>query len=660
MKRVGLVVKKVLLLCLITSLVVGIKIPVSYSQKVVLGQYPTIADYEKATGKKILRFNEAPMLAELVRQGKLPSVEKRLPDEPAVVEPVEEIGKYGGTWRRAALNPNDTRLRDRMGYETLVRWARDGKTIIPNIAKSWKTKDMGKTYVFYLRKGIKWSDGIPFTADDIMFWFYDVMLNRELTPVFPAWLAPGGKPVKVVKRDEYTVEFQFAVPYSLFLYYLAGPDTGVWIFNYPKHYLQQFHISYVPKDKLDSLVKSAKFDSWFQLFADKANPNTNPELPTLKPWVLRSEPTATRLIAERNPYYWKVDTVGNQLPYIDRVVFDIVQNIQMAVMKAVAGELDMQGRHMSLADYTLLAENAKRGNYNVYLWNEGKAGTAFYINQNYKGDEAIAKLLRNINFRRALSLAINRDEINQLVYMNMASPCYAMFPTSSLRNDHSIRALYEYNVSEANRILDNLGLNKRDKDGYRLLPDGKPLRLTLLVGLGYPMHPDVAELVKAYWEKIGIKTALDIVAQDLWWTRVQSNNYQIVPHYLEFCEGFIDWSYSSMCIVPCRQLTYWAPLWGLWYESLGKSGEKPTGDALKLQKLFSRLITSRTSSEINNIAEEILKTWAKNLWVIPTAGSYKIPIVVKRNFRNVPKEASLAYPYCSPGYLNPEQFFFEE
>jgi len=644
-------------LCLI---LVFTALPLAFSQqKISLGQYPTIKDYEKATGKKITRFNEAPMLIELVKQGKLPPVEKRLPEEPAVVEPVEEIGQYGGTWRRASLSPNDTRLRDRMGYETLVRWARDGKTIIPNIAKSWEVKDAGKTYVFYLRKGMKWSDGQPFTADDILFWYNDVMNNKELTPVFPAWLAPGGKPAKVEKRDDFTVIFRFDTPYSLFPYYLAGPDTGVWIFNYPKHYLQDFHPRYTPKEKLDVAVKNAKFDAWFQLFADRANPNTNPELPTLRPWILKSSPTATRLIAERNPYYWKIDIAGNQLPYIDRVAFDIVQNVQMAVMKAVAGELDMQGRHMSLADYPLLKENSTKGNYDVYLWNEGKAGTAFYINQNYKGDENIAKLLRNFNFRKALSLAINREEINQLIYLGMGAPCHLMFPFESLQNDSEIRSLYEYNPTEANKLLDKLGLNKRDKDGFRLLPNGKPLQLTLMVGLGYPMHPDVAELVKAYWEKIGIKTALDVISQDLWWTRVQSNNYQIVPHYLEFCEGFFDWSYSSMCVVPNRALTYWAPLWGMWYESSGKAGEEPTGEPLKLQKLFSRLITSRTKSEINKIAEEILRTWAKNLWVIPTAGSYKIPIVVKKNFRNVPKEASLAYPYCSPGYLNPEQFFFK-
>ncbi|HRU32057.1 MAG TPA: ABC transporter substrate-binding protein [bacterium] len=652
-------IERLALVCLVISLVLNLA-PNVFSQQASIGQYSTIEEYERATGKKITKFSESPMLADLVKQGKLPSVEKRLPEEPIVIQPIEEVGKYGGTWRRAALSPNDTRIRDRMGYEPLVKWGRDGKTMVPNLVKSWELTNRGKTYVFYLRKGVKWSDGEPFTADDIMFWYNDVILNKELTPLFPAWLASGDKPVEVVKRDDYTVEFRFAAPYSIFLNYLAGPDTGVFITNYPKHYLQKFHPKYTPKEKLDSLVKEAKFDSWFQLFADKANPNTNPELPTIRPWVLKSNPTATRLVAERNPYYWKIDTVGNQLPYIDKVAFDIVQDTQMAVMKAVSGELDMQGRHMSLADYTLLMENRTKGNYDVYLWNEGKAGTALYINQNYKGDEDITKLFRNVKFRTALSLAINRDEINALVYLGQGRPCYVMFPFTSLQNDPNIRKLYEYNVAEANRLLDSLRLNRRNKDGFRLLPNGKPLQVTLLVGLGYPMHPDVSELVKTYWEKVGVKTAIDTVSQDLWWSRVQANNYQIVPHYLEFCEGFLDMSYSSMSFIPCRALTYFAPLWGLYYESLGKNGEKPTGDALRSQMLFDKLKTSTSKDEQDKLTEELLRVWAQNLWAIPTAGSYKIPIVVKKNFKNVPKNASLAYSYCSPGYLNPEQFFFEE
>lgn len=606
-----------------------------------------------------MRFNEAPMLADLVKEGKLPPVEERLPSEPLVVEPVEKIGKYGGTWGRVALSPNDTRIRDRLGYETLVRWGRDGVSIVPNLAKSWEITDDGKTYVLHLTEGVKWSDGQPFTADDVLFWYYDVMQNEELTPVFPAWLVAGNEPVNVVKTGDYTVEFQFAAPHSLFLYYLAGPDTGALMFNYPKHHLKNLHPKYAPEKELDAKVKEAKFESWFQLFIDKANPNLNRELPTLRPWVLKSEPTSTRLIAERNPYYWKVDTEGNQLPYIDRIAFDIIQSVEMAVMKAVSGEIDMQGRHMSIYDYPLLMENRDKGNYDVYLWNEGKAGTALYMNQNMEGDEGTVKLMQNLEFRTALSLALDRDEINELVYLGQAEPDHMMFPYETLRNDPEIQKLYKYDPAEANRILDSLGLDKRDKSGFRLLPDGKPLQMTLLIGLGYPMHPDVAELVKAYWEKVGVKTALDTVSQELWWSRVQAVDYQIVPHYLEFCEGFIDMSYSSMCIVPCRALTYWAPIWGLWYESMGKNGEKPDGEPRELQELFDQLRVAASVEEQEQLTEEILEIWAKNLWVIPTAGTYKIPIVVKRNFKNVPKDASLAYPYCSPGHLNPEQFFIE-
>ena len=276
-------------LCLI--LVLG-GLSAAFSQEEnLLGQYPTITEYEEVTGREITSFGEAPALAKLVVEGKLPPVEERLPDEPAVVEPVEEIGEYGGTWRRAAVSPTDTMIHVRLGYEPLVRWARDGKTIIPNLCTSWEVEEDGKVYTFHLRKGVKWSDGEPFTADDIVFWYEDILLNEDLTPSFPAWLAPKGEPVKVEKVDDYTVKFIFASPYSLFLEYLAGPDTGPHIFNYPKHYLKQFHPEYTRDEELAALTKEAGFDFWYQLFGDKAAPYTNPDLPTLRPWV----PTVTPL-----------------------------------------------------------------------------------------------------------------------------------------------------------------------------------------------------------------------------------------------------------------------------------------------------------------------------------------------------------------------------
>ncbi len=624
-----------------------------------LGQYPTITEYEETTGEEITSFGEAPALAKLVEEGKLPPIEERLPDEPAVVEPVEEIGEYGGTWRRAAVSPTDTMIHVRLGYEPLVRWARDGKTIIPNLCTSWEVEEDGKVYTFHLRKGVKWSDGEPYTADDIVFWYEDILLNEDLTPSFPAWLAPKGEPVKVEKVDDYTVKFIFASPYSLFLEYLAGPDTGPHIFNYPKHYLKQFHPEYTRDEELTALTKEAGFDFWYQLFGDKAAPYTNPDLPTLRPWVLHSDPTAVRIVAERNPYYWKVDPQGNQLPYIDKIAFDMVQDTQMITMKAVQGELDMQGRNLSFSDYTLLMENRDKGDYRVFLWDDGKTGSAVFFNQTYNEDEYTASLLRDAQFRKALSLAINRDEVNQLIYLGQAPPAYDMFPFESLQNDPEIRSLYEYNVDEANRLLDELGLTEKNGDGFRLRPDGKPIQLTILVNLGYAIHPDVMELVANYWNKVGIKTVLDAVARELWWPRIQASDYQIAGYTAEFNKNCFDLTYATISIVPSSTSTYWCPLWGLWYQSGGKGGEKPVGDALELISIFDQIKVTIDPQERDKLTEEMLRIWAKNLWVAPTAGSYNVPVVVKNNFRNVPENATLAYPFSSPGYLNPEQFFFK-
>ncbi len=647
----------VLNLCLI--LVLG-GLSAAFSQeKNPLGQFPTIAEYEEATGREISSFSEAPALSKLVEEGKLPPVEERLPDEPAVVEPVEEIGQYGGTWRRAALSPQDTKIHQRFGYEPLVRWARDGKTIIPNLCTSWEIGEDGKVYTFHLRKGIKWSDGEPYTADDIMFWYEDILLNEELTPSFPTWLAPGGVPVKVEKVDDYTVKFIFANPYSVFLEYLAGPDTGTYVQN-PKHYLKQFHPKYTPEEELAALTKEAGFDLWYQLFGNKNEPYTNPDLPTLRPWVLRSEPTAVRMVAERNPYYWKVDPQGNQLPYIDKIAWDIVQDTQMVAMKAVQGELDMQGRHLSFSDYTLLMENRDKGDYRVLLWDDGHTGGTVFFNQNYKEDEYTASLLSDAQFRKALSLAINRDEVNQLVFLGQAPPTYEMFPFDSLRNDPEIRSLYEYNVDEANRLLDELGLTKKDRDGFRLRPDGKPIQLTILTNLGFTsMHRDVMELVANYWSKVGIKTVVDAISGELWWTRIEANSHQIVGYTAELSKEFFDLTYSDLSIVPNRSINYWGPLWGLWYQSGGKSGEEPTGDALEIISIFDQIKVTIDPEERDRLTEEMLRIWAKNLWVVPTAGGYNVPVVVKNNFRNVPEKASLAYSLSSPGHLNCEQFFFK-
>lgn len=618
-----------------------------------------VAGYIYASFAASRDYNEAPMLAALVKQGKLPPVEKRLPDDPMVVTPVDEVGQYGGTWRRVALSPGDTMIHVRLGYEPLVRWDRDGKKLIPNVAKSWEIGNGGKTFTLHLRKGIKWSDGEPLTADDIAFWYEDVICNKELTPVYPAWLQVNGKPAEFEKVDAYTVRFSFVKPHALFLEYLASPNAGPSVFNYPKHYMKQFHPKYTSKSQLDAKVKAAKFDSWYKLFADRAQPFTNPDLPTIRPWVLRSSPTATRIIAERNPYYWKVDTKGNQLPYIDRIAWDMVQDIQMITMKAVSGEVDMQARNLSFSDYPLLMENRDKGGYEVYLWNAGEGASAIFPNQTLEGDEVLRNLVRDVRFRRALSMAINRDEVNEVAYLGQATPVYTMFPVASVGNDPEIRKFYEYNPKEANRLLDEMGLSKRDKDGFRLRPDGKPLTLTIVVNLGYSIHADVMQMVKRYWDAVGIKTVVDAISGSLWWPRIDSNNYQFVGYTTEFATDYFVASYSMRCLVPNEINTYWAPLWGRWYVTGGKEGEKPVGDAAKIQDDFSKMLVTIDEKEREKLLEDMFRLWAKNMYVIPILGGYNIPVVVKKNFKNVPRKGNLAYAYSSPGYLTPEQFFIK-
>jgi peptide/nickel transport system substrate-binding protein len=235
-----------------------------------------------------------------------------------------------------------------------------------------------------------------------------------------------------------------------------------------------------------------------------------------------------------------------------------------------------------------------------------------------------------------------------------------IFPFTSLQNDQELRSLYEYNVAEANKLLDEIGLAKRDKDGFRLRPDGKPVQLTILTNTGYAIHSDVMELIANYWNKVGIKTEVDAISGSLWWPRIESNDYQIAGYGAEFNSTCFDLTYSTVSVVPSNNHAYFAPIWGLWYATGGKSGEKPTGDALKLVSIFDKIKLTVNQKERDRLTEEMLRIWAKNLWVVPTAGSYPVPVVVKNNFRNVPEEATLAYPLLSPGYLNPEQFFFKK
>jgi len=623
------------------------------------GVYSTVEEYEKATGKKIAKFSEAPMLRVKVAAGELPPVEERLPEEPLVVKPVEEIGEYGGTWHRVAIGPGDVGIiNSRLTYEDLVRWSPDAKTVVPNAVKSYEVSEDAKTFTFHLRKGMKWSDGAPFTADDILFWYEDVLLNKDLNPVIPKWLTMGGKPVKVEKVDDYTVKFIFAEPYGLFLRMLAAP-SGLEICRYPKHYMKQFHPRYAPIEKLEKMAKEEGYTYWYQLWGLKQDWR-NPEHPWIWAWIVKKAPPSIPVICERNPYYYKVDPEGNQLPYIDKIRFEVVEDVEMLNMKAVAGEVDMQFRHTTWNNYPLFMANREKGNYRVMKWKLARGCDALLILNLNNKDPVLRKIVETRKFRLALSLAINREEMNELVYLGMGVPRQAtVIPECPYYEDEFAKAYAEYDPERTNALLDEIGL-KWDKDHkYRLRPDGKTLALTIEFAPVFGPWADAMNLVKEYWEAIGVKTSLKNESRPLFTQRGLAGEMDI---------GI--WT-MDRCYTPLVEPHYWLPthggtppssglLYRDWYDTNGEKGEKPTGDILKLFELYDKAKSTRNKEERARLAKEILRLNAENIWNIGSVGCLPHLGIVKNNFRNVPEEAISDWLQLTPGNTYPEQYFIKQ
>jgi peptide/nickel transport system substrate-binding protein len=379
------------------------------------------------------KFAEAPMLAEMVKAGKLPPVEKRIPEEPMVVKPLHSIGKYGGTWRRGFTGPGDGENGNRIvSTDKILFWDYTGTKIMPCIAKDWKVSDDGRVVVITLRKGHKWSDGQPFTADDFVFWYEDVYMNKDIQPSPHPDFMVNGKPGRLTKRDEYTVMFEFPEPNYLFVDILAGSTAmgggqatqqhfgrtmGAYM---PTHYIKQFLPKYSSRDEVDRKAKAAGFDGWLSYIKNRWDWRLNPELPTLGPWKTVSPINTPTWGLERNPYYYGIDSEGNQLPYLDKINMGVAENLEVLNLRAIAGQYDLQERHTAMGKIPVFLENRSKGNYDLRLDPALNGSDAtLQINHAYDADPEIAKWLHNRDFRRALSLGIERDQLNETFWLGI-------------------------------------------------------------------------------------------------------------------------------------------------------------------------------------------------------------------------------------------------
>ena len=601
---------------------------------------------------------ETPSLAAQVASGALPPVSSRLPNEPALAE-LETIGRPGGELRMLMSSPKDTRLMVVYGYARLVAYT-PALAIVPDMLESVDVED-GRIFTLHLRAGHKWSDGKPFTAEDFRYWFEDVAENQQLSAAgLPAVLLPNREPPKFAVLDERTVRYSWAIPNPLFLPALAGPDP---LFIYrPAHYLKQFHAKYAKKEPLDALVKKVGVRSWAALHnkLDVMYRNDNPDMPSMEPWILKTSLPADRIVFERNPYYYRVDGAGHQLPYIDRIVLNIAHS-RIIAAKTGAGESDLQARYLSFDDYTFLKANEGANGYKVLLWRTGPGSQlALYPNLNVD-DPEWRRLMRDVRFRRALSLAVNRHEINQVIYFGLAIEGQnTVLPESPLYRPEYRSDWASFDVNEANRLLDMIGLD-RGSDGLRHLPDGRPLDIVVEDSGESTDKSDVLELVRDSWRHLGIRLFSRPSQLTLFRRRVFSGQTLMsLDKGIE--NGLATADMSPWELAPTTQQQLEWPKWGQYAETNRTAGEPPElPEVIRLRELFESWLHSAAGDKHAQVWHEMLGIWADQVFTIGLVAGVQQPVVVNARLRNVPIDGMYNWdPGAHFGLYKPDGFWFDQ
>lgn len=594
-------------------------------------KFSTVGTHQVGVWTGGRHFSEAPALSELAGKGLLPPVEKRLPEKPMVVIPPEQAGPYGGSWNQFATSIKGIGPLSAAFQEGLIQWDPHMKELRPEVAESWEVLDDGRKFVFHLRPGMKWSDGEPFTSADIAFWYENVLQNSELTPVPPSGFFKGGNFARLETPDAHTVIFIFAEPQGLFLRWVAR--FGSRMLRYPAHYFKKIHPDFADKISLEQQVHTAGFTFWYQLFNDRAEWH-NPEAPTLNPWMLQRPPPASRVVFVRNPYYWKVDPEGRQLPYLDETTFQ--SSSQGTInLNFINGEAGMQTVNVLLRDYPLLVAHQKSGHYRVLEWKAPYGSGVIMPNLNHQ-DPVLRNLMGKTEFRRALSLAINRDEIREVLYYGMGAP-RQMSPLEHLDIFDEELALRDtrYDPEEANRLLDQLGLEKRNLEGIRLLPDGRPLVVTIEM-FDQLADMDALLLVAETWREAGVMTHVRKMARSLFYARMPARLHDIaMGGNSGMAEPLLDQAY----FMPLGSGARHALAYVSWFLSGGAAGEEPPEAMRRIWELYQKIEGTVDEEKQRELAKEILRIHAENRWLIGLVGDLPALALVRDDFRNVPDRA---------------------
>jgi peptide/nickel transport system substrate-binding protein len=625
---------------------------------------------------------EPPFLAAKVAAGELPPVDERLPESPVVVGGRDAIGLYGGEVRMMHFDPVWMTSNYDLNAERCLHYSDiDLRTIVGNIFEGWEVTPDGKEYIFTMRKGMKWSDGEPVTSEDISFFWEDFWTNTDLNSAPPWQFRFGGENMAVEIIDEYTFKITHAVPFGNFPAHVTRFEPNNWpSIIAPSHYLKQFLPKYTDQAELDQRAADLGLEGWAALafarigqwgcgvwrgddwiVADK--------YPVLSPWMIVERPSEGLYLLERNPYYWKVDLAGNQLPYIDTFRYDYSTTTENTMLMIVQSQLDIVGMHdVTLADYPLYKENEPTSNYMVSDLTSCMGDRAVLFPQHYLAeDPVLTEIVNNPNWVRALSVAIDRSEVNESLFYGLTrTGQLAPVPSSKYYKPKYGEAWAQYDPDLANQLLDEMGLDQRDSEGFRLRPDGQRLAY-LIEHCGPRVGPSIGkycEMVVTFWREIGIDASAKEIQESLYNERMQNMQTHCGIWHADRCTDLL------LHIQPQWYIPTADPgqggacaAWSNWFNAADRTAEdliQPPDEIKELYGYFDQMTAVVSEDERVKYGQMIFDYLADNPLSIGLILECPAPLLFNKNLRNLPRPKSvIGWDTYGQSTYHPEAYFYE-
>lgn len=599
---------------------------------------------------------ETPSLAGDVQAGKVPPIVQRLPAQPLIVQ-AQAGARSGGEINMLMASARDVRMMVVYGNARLVAYD-ENLQLKPDLLEKIDV-EQGRIFTLHLRKGHRWSDGHPFTTEDFRYWWEDVANNKELSLSGPPQdMLVDGEPPQIDIIDPQTIRYTWKQPNANFLPSIAGASP-MWIFR-PAHYLRKFHLKYAEPKALEEAIEKERAGTWARLHnkLDDLYRNENRDLPRLDPWIPISRPPTQRFLFVRNPYYHRVDSNGVQLPYLDRVILNIASG-SLIPLKTGSGEADLQARYLRFDNFTFLKQGAKQYGFDVRLWQTARGSHMALFPNLSVTDPVWRKLVRDVRFRRALSMAIDREEINEVLFLGLAIPANnTVLPASPLFKPEYQKQWAQFDLDAANKLLDEIGLTNRDQRGLRTLPDGRPLTVIVETAGENTEETDVLQLLHDSWLKIGVKLYSKPQSRDILRNRVFSGD-ALMSVWTGLENGVPQPTSSPQELAPTSQVHLQWPKWGQYFDTGGRNGEPIDIDwGKRLMELLHKWERSASTEEQTAIWHEMLQINTDQVTSIGIVAGVPQPVVVNNKLKNVPQKGIYNWdPGAFFGMYRPDSFF---